>query len=174
MRVVRLPIADATDLVAGDAVLLSGIVYAARDQAHQRLVRLLQDNQPLPIPIEGQTFYYMGPTPSPPGRIIGSCGPTTSGRMDPFTPALLENGLRGMIGKGGRSPAVIEAIKKHKAIYFSAYGGCGALYAGTVKSCRVAAFEDLGPEAILELEVENFPAIVAIDSHGDTIPVSRA
>jgi fumarate hydratase subunit beta len=170
MKEIHLPLSGEENLVAGDAVKLTGTLYVARDQAHQRLVRLLEDGQPLPIPLAGETLYYMGPTPTPPGHVIGACGPTTAGRMDAFTPALLAGGLRGMIGKGGRSPAVVEAIKRHGALYFHAYGGCGALYAQCVKSCRVAAFEDLGPEAILQLEVENFPVVVSIDPHGTVFP----
>jgi fumarate hydratase subunit beta len=153
-------------LCAGDSISLSGVIYTARDAAHKRLVEALKNGQPLPFDIRGQTIYYMGPTPARPGRIIGSCGPTTSGRMDAFTPSLLANGLGAMIGKGERSAEVKEAIKKQRAVYFVAYGGAGALLAKTVRRVEIVAFPELGAEAILRLEVEDFPVIVANDMHG--------
>jgi len=162
-------------LVAGDHVLLSGILYTARDAAHARLVELIKRGEKLPIDLEYQAFYYAGPTPAPPGRVIGSIGPTTSSRMDVYTPQLLAAGLKGMIGKGERSPTVIDAIVKHKAIYFAATGGAGALLAQRVVSCDVVAFEDLGCEAIHRLEVVDFPLIVINDCFGnDFYKQSRA
>ena len=150
-------------LKAGDKVLLSGIIYTARDAAHKRMVKRL------PFDLKGQIIYYTGPTPAPPGKIIGSCGPTTSYRMDFYTPTLLRLGLKGMIGKGDRSQEVIAAIKKYQAIYFVAFGGCGALYSQFVKKAELIAYPDLGCEAILKLEVEDFPLIVGIDSYGKNI-----
>jgi fumarate hydratase subunit beta len=153
-------------LCAGDSVLLSGIIYTARDAAHKRILEALKNGQPLPFDIQGQTVYYMGPSPARPGNIIGACGPTTSGRMDAFTPALLAAGLACMIGKGERSAEVKEAIKKYKAVYFVTYGGAGALLAKTVKKAEVIAYPELGAEAVMRLEVEDFPVIVANDMHG--------
>lgn len=153
-------------LNAGDEVLISGVIYAARDAAHLRMIDALNKGAELPFDVANQIIYYVGPAPSKPGEIIGSAGPTTSGRMDAMTPQLLACGLRGMIGKGERNTEVIEAIKKYKAVYFAAIGGAGALIAHTIKNTRVIAYEDLGPEAILELTVEDFPAIVVIDSKG--------
>ena len=150
-------------LKAGDEILLSGVIYTARDAAHKRMIRKL------PFDLKDQTIYYSGPTPAPPGRIIGSCGPTTSYRMDPYTPTLLMLGLKAMIGKGDRSAKVIAAIKKYRAIYFVAFGGCGALYSQFVKKTTLIAYPDLGCEAILKLEVMNFPLIVGIDSYGRDI-----
>jgi fumarate hydratase subunit beta len=153
-------------LVAGDSLLIGGIIYAARDAAHRRLTEMIEIGKPLPVELDGQTVYYMGPSPTPPGKVIGSCGPTTSRRMDAYTPALLQKGLLAMIGKGERSEPVKKAIQKHGAVYLVATGGIGALLANCVKKAESAAFEDLGPEAILRLEVENFPAIVAYDKRG--------
>jgi len=153
-------------LRAGDSVLLSGVVYTARDAAHARLVELLKRGEPLPIDLKGQVIYYVGPTPAKPGQVIGSAGPTTSGRMDSFTPALLEAGLAGMIGKGQRSQSVIDAIVKHKAVYLAATGGAAALLAKRVVSCEVVAYEDLGCEAIHRLEVRDLPLLVINDCHG--------
>lgn len=153
-------------LRAGDLVTLEGWLYVARDQAHQRLYQALLDGEPLPIPLKGETIYYMGPTPAPEGRVIGSCGPTTSARMDPFTPRLLKEGVRCLIGKGPRSEAVREAIIEQGAVYLYAFGGCGALYARSVVDVACIAYEDLGPEAIYRLRVSGFPAIVAIDASG--------
>jgi len=157
------------DLKVGDEFLLTGIIYTARDQAHKRLVEIITENQRLPIDLKDKIIYYCGPTQTPKGKIIGSCGPTTSLRMDEFTPILLKAGLKGMIGKGMRSKEVIKAIKKYKAIYFLAYSGCGVLLSKYVKRKKIVAFRDLGPEAIYELEVKDFPLIVAIDSKGKNI-----
>ncbi|WP_419865597.1 Fe-S-containing hydro-lyase [Fictibacillus phosphorivorans] len=154
-------------LKAGDRVLLSGTIYTARDAAHKRMSEALQNSGKLPVQIAGQIIYYVGPTPAKPGQVIGSAGPTTSGRMDKYTPALLELGLKGMIGKGYRSDEVVESIKKNKAVYFGAIGGSGALIARTIKSSEIIAYQDLGPEAIYKLEVKEFPAIVIIDSKGN-------
>ncbi len=156
-------------LEVGDEILLSGTIYTARDQAHLRLAGLLERGEELPVSLEGQIFYYCGPTPKKEGMVIGSCGPTTSGRMDGMTPILLENGLRGMIGKGSRDNEVIGSIKKNKAVYFIAPAGAGAYLSQKVLSCSVEAFEDLGPEAIFKLEVKDFPVIVCVDSNGDNI-----
>ncbi len=153
-------------LRVGDQVLISGVIYTARDAAHKRLVQALDKGEKLPFDVAGQTLYYMGPSPARPGQVIGSAGPTTSGRMDTYTPRLLAQGLKGMIGKGSRSAAVKEAIQKNKAVYFAAIGGAGALVAKTIKKAEVVAYEDLGAEAIMRLEVENFPAIVINDIYG--------
>ncbi len=153
-------------LGAGDEVLLSGIIYTARDAAHQRLCALLKKRGHFPLRLEGQVIYYAGPTPARPGRAIGSCGPTTSSRMDEFTPALIKLGLRGMIGKGNRSPEVRNAIRKHGCVYFLATGGLGALLSTKVASARAILFRELGPEAVYRLEVKDFPLIVAIDAKG--------
>lgn len=157
------------ELKFGDEVLLSGILYTARDKAHQRLTESLRKKKRLPIPLGGQIIYYCGPTPAPPGWTIGSCGPTTSSRMDAFTPALLKAGLKGMIGKGDRSGDVVEAIKKFKAIYFLTLAGMGALLSEKVKGARIIAYPELGPEAIYELKVKDFPVMVGIDSRGGNI-----
>jgi fumarate hydratase subunit beta len=153
-------------LTAGTKVLISGVVYTARDAAHQRLVQALEKGEKLPFDLKGQTLYYMGPSPAPPGRVIGSAGPTTSRRLDAYTPQLIAAGVRAMIGKGNRPPEVKEAIKKHKAIYFVTFGGVGALLSKSIKKAEVIAYEDLGAEAVLRLEVEDFPAIVANDIYG--------
>lgn len=156
-------------LKIGDEVALTGILYTARDAAHERLVNLLKNDKPLPFDIKGATVYYTGPTPPCDGRIIGSCGPTTSARMDKFTPQLLKAGLRAMVGKGRRSEKVRRAIKKYKAVYFLTLGGAGALLSGYVKASEVVAFADLGPEAVYKLEVKDFPVIVGIDTKGRNI-----
>lgn len=153
-------------LRAGDSVLLSGVIYTGRDAAHERLYELLRKGEPLPVDLRGQVIYYAGPAPAKPGQVIGSAGPTTSGRMDTCTPALLEQGLKGMIGKGTRTPEVLEALKRHKAVYFGATGGAGALLARHIVKAEIIAYEDLGPEAIHRLEVEDFPLIVINDCHG--------
>jgi fumarate hydratase subunit beta len=158
--------ADVEALRAGDRVVLSGTVYTARDAAHARLIALLNEGRPLPFALEGQVIYYVGPTPPRPGQPIGSAGPTTSGRMDPYTPALLAAGLRGMIGKGSRSPEVREAMARHGAVYFAATGGAGALLARRIRSAEVVAWEDLGPEAVRRLVVEDFPLVVIDDVRG--------
>ncbi|MXI85183.1 TRZ/ATZ family protein [Sphaerochaeta halotolerans] len=166
MRELALPMSkeDIASLKAYDQVFLTGPLYVGRDQVHKRLFDLLQQGKPLPISLEGETIYYMGPSPAPEGKLIGSCGPTTSARMDPFSPLLLDQGLKVMIGKGPRSDEVALAIERNKAVYLQAFGGCGALYASTVRAVTTVAFSDLGPEALLRLEVERFPVIVAIDS----------
>ena len=156
-------------LRAGDSVLLSGTIYTGRDAAHKRLCALVAEGKPLPFDIRGQVIYYAGPCPAKPGDAIGSCGPTTSYRMDAYAPTLCDLGLIGMIGKGQRSPAVIDAIRRNGGVYFAATGGAGALIAGSVKAARVIAFEDLGTEAIRELQVEDLPLIVAIDSEGGNL-----
>lgn len=150
----------------GQRVLLNGVVYTGRDAAHKKMVELLDKGEELPIPLQGQVIYYVGPSPAKPGRVIGSAGPTTSGRMDAYAPRLLALGLKGMIGKGKRAPEVVEAMKKYKAVYFAAVGGAAALLARRVKSCRVVAYPELGPEAIHELVVEDLPVIVVNDVMG--------
>lgn len=154
-------------LHAGDEVRITGVIYTARDAAHKKLCELLDAGESLPIDLRDQILYYTGPTPAPPGRPIGSCGPTTSYRMDRYTPALLAQGLRGVIGKGRRSQEVSDSLKTHAAVYFAAEGGCGALLANYVKACEVVAFPELGTEAIHRLEVENFPVSVFCDCRGD-------
>jgi len=153
-------------LTAGTRVLISGTIYTARDAAHRRLVEALDQGEELPVDIRGQTIYYAGPSPARPGQVIGSVGPTTSSRMDVFTPRMLEYGLRAMIGKGDRSAAVREAIVKYRGVYLVAIGGAAALIARSVRQVEIVAYEDLGPEAIRRLVVEDFPAIVANDARG--------
>lgn len=153
-------------LRAGDRVYLTGTLYTGRDAAHLRMVSALASKSPLPFDIQGQAIYYVGPTPAKEGRPIGACGPTTSYRMDPMTPALLAQGLKVMIGKGERTPEVVEAIKRHGAVYLAATGGAGALLSTKVLSCDLVAFEDLGAEAIYRLQVEDFPAVVVVDTLG--------
>jgi len=156
-------------LTVGTKVLISGVIYTARDAAHHRLIQALDRGDELPFDLKGQTLYYMGPSPARPGQIIGSAGPTTSSRMDIYTPRLIAAGIRAMIGKGNRSPEVREAIKKHKAIYFATIAGAGALLHKSIKQAEVIAYEDLGTEAILRLTVESFPAIVANDIYGEDL-----
>jgi len=156
-------------LHAGDTVLLSGKIYTARDAAHSRMSELLSDGKPFPFPIADSVIYYAGPTPAKPGMPIGSCGPTTSSRMDKFTPALLDLGLAAMIGKGDRSHEVIDAMVRNGAVYFCATGGAGALISGCIRSARQIAFPDLGCESIMELTVSDFPLICAIDSRGSNL-----
>jgi fumarate hydratase subunit beta len=158
--------ADVASLKAGDRVRISGVLYTARDAAHARLFPLVEQGKPLPIEVRGQIIYYTGPSPARPGAVVGSIGPTTGGRMDKFTPALLELGLKGTIGKGARSQAVKDALRRHTAVYFGAIGGAGAVLSQFVKALEVVAYEDLGTEAIRRLEVEGFPAIVVNDCHG--------
>jgi len=153
-------------LRAGDRVMITGVLYAARDRAHQRMVEHCTKGEKLPFDLKGQIIYYTGPTPTPPGSLIGSAGPASSHSMDNYTPALLEQGLKGMIGKGPRSQEVKNAIQRHKAVYFAAIGGAGALISKTIKKAEVAFFQDLGAEAIMRLEVDNFPAIVVNDIYG--------
>ena len=162
-------------LKIGERVLLSGIVYTARDQAHKRLVDELENakrenRKPLlPFPLEGQVIYYVGPAPARPGMVIGPAGPTTSSRMDPYTPGLLERGLKATIGKGKRSKDIIEAMKKYKAVYFVAVGGAAVLISQKIKKVKTIAYEDLGPEAVYRLDVEDFPLIVANDVYGNDL-----
>lgn len=168
MKKINLPLnnKDLNNLNSGDAVLLSGSVYTARDQAHKRFSEAIKKNIKLPFDLKRQVIYYCGPTQAPKGRVIGSCGPTTSSRMDGYVRVLLEAGLKGMIGKGRRSDECVSAIKKHKAVYFLAYAGCGALLSGFVKKVTPVAYRELGPEQVLKLEIKNFPAIVGIDPKG--------
>jgi len=163
-------------LSAGDEVLISGVVYTARDRVHRIIFDEInaarkEGRKPkLPFPLSGQTVYYCGPTPKPPGRVIGSAGPTTSSRMDRYTPLLLRRGLKGMLGKGERSPAVRKAIARYSAVYFVTYGGCGALLASHVTEARIIAFPELGPEAVWRLSILDLPAVVAIDCKGRVFP----
>jgi fumarate hydratase subunit beta len=165
---ITLPLTDESikGLKAGDNVLLTGVMYVARDAAHKRIVEALDRGERLPFDIKGQTIYYMGPTPAKPGQVIGSAGPTTSGRMDAYSPRLIAEGLKGMVGKGMRTPAVKEAMKKYKAVYLAAIGGTGALISKTIKKSEVIAYEELGAEAVLRLEVKDFPATVINDIYG--------
>ena len=160
---------ETKDLKTGECLNYSGIIYTARDQAHKRLVETIKKGKKMPFNLKGAFIYYCGPTRTPKGKIIGSCGPTTSSRMDEFTPTLLKAGVKGLIGKGSRSKEVIAAIKKYRAVYFLTHAGCGALLSKYVKKAKVLAYADLGPEAILKLEVENFPLIVGIDSKGRSV-----
>lgn len=157
------------DLKAGDSVLLSGIIYSARDAAHKRLIELLDDNKELPLDIKDAAIYYVGPSPEKPGQVIGSAGPTTSYRMDSYTPRLLDLGLRGMIGKGKRNEEVQESIIKNKSVYFGAIGGAAALIAKSIVKSEVIAYEDLGAEAIRRMEVKDMPLTVVIDSLGNNL-----
>jgi len=159
----------ARKLKAGDSCLLSGVIYTARDAAHKRLCELVQQGKELPFPIKDATIYFVGPTPAQPGDVIGSAGPTTSYRMDAYSPTLIALGQTGMIGKGKRSDAVVETMKAHGCVYFGAIGGAGALLAKCIKKSEVIAYEDLGAEAIRRLEVENFPAVVIIDANGNNL-----
>lgn len=156
-------------LKAGDRVLLSGTVYTSRDAAHKRIFELLDNGEKLPFNLDGACIYFAGPTPTPEGMVIGSCGPTTSGRMDVYSPRLLDLGLAAMIGKGERNKAVCEAIVRNNAVYFCAVGGAGALCAKQIKACKEIAFHDLGCESVKELLLEDFPVIVAIDSSGGNL-----
>ncbi len=156
-------------LKAGDRVLLNGIVYTSRDAAHKRIFEMLDRGEELPFDIKGACIYFAGPTPTPDGMVIGSCGPTTSSRMDVYSPRLLDLGLTAMIGKGGRNQDVCDAIIRNKAVYFCAVGGAGALCAKQIKSCKEIAFFDLGCESVKELLLEDFPVIVAIDSYGGNL-----
>ncbi len=185
-----LEIRQIESLNLGDEVLLSGIIYTARDQAHKRLVETIKQGKKLPLDLKDQIIYYCGPAKTPKGKIIGtstslechgersrtigSCGPTTSSRMDEFTPLLLKRGLKGMIGKGSRSKEISTAIKKYKAVYFLTYAGCGAMLSKYIKNVTLAAYKDLGPEAILKLEVKDFPLIVGIDARGNDIYYRKA
>ncbi len=165
---------DVENLKIGDKVLLNGIIYTGRDAAHKRLIDLINQGKELPIDIKGQIIYYVGPAPAKPGQVIGSAGPTTSYRMDPYAPSLMKLGMKGMIGKGNRAPEIVEAMKKYKTVYFGATGGAGALIAKTIKKSEIVAYEDLGPEAIRRLEVENFPVVVVNDTLGGDLYVEGA
>ena len=160
---------EARKLKSGDSVLLSGVVYTARDAAHKRLCQLVAEGKPLPMDVKNAVIYFVGPTPAKPGQAIGSAGPTTAYRMDAYSPTLIRQGLTGMIGKGKRSEAVIEAIRACGAVYFGATGGCGALLSRCIKKAEVIAYPDLGPEAVRRLYVENFPVTVIIDSEGNNL-----
>jgi len=170
MKVVKIttPLDDKTviSLEAGDQVFINGVIYSARDSAHKRMVEALDKKEKLPLEIKDQIIYYMGPAPAKPGYATGSAGPTTSGRMDPYSPRLMAEGLKGMIGKGNRSQSVKDAIKQYGAVYFAAIGGAGALISKSIKKSEVIAYDDLGAEAIRRLEVENFPATVINDVKG--------
>ena len=161
--------AAAKELKAGDSCLISGVIYTAHDAAHKRLCDLVARGEPLPIDVKDSIVYFVGPTPAKPGQAIGSAGPTTSYRMDAYSPTLIEMGQTGMIGKGKRGPEVIAAMRKHGAVYFGATGGAGALIARKIKSCEVVAFPELGTEAIHKLYVEDFPLVVAIDAEGNSL-----
>ncbi len=161
--------ADVRSLKAGDEVLISGFIYTARDMAHKRLCRSIEAGERLPFELEGAVIYFVGPTPPRPGRVIGAAGPTTSSRMDAFSPILIANGLRATIGKGYRNNEVREALKKYGAVHLSAIGGAGALLSKHIRSAEIIAYEDLGTEAIRKLEVVDFPAIVAYDANGETV-----
>jgi len=161
--------ARAQELHAGERILLSGTVYTARDAAHKRLAALIAAGEGLPFPLRDACIYYAGPTPTRPGQVVGSCGPTTSGRMDPYTPMLLANGLGAMIGKGGRDIATYRAIVEYGALYLCAVGGAGALAARCVRSCEEIAFHDLGCESVKRMEIEEFPLILAIDARGGNL-----
>lgn len=163
---------DVMDLRAGDIVSLSGSVLVARDAAHKRLVESISSGEKEPFQIKGETIFYAGPAPTPEGEVIGPIGPTTSGRMDPYTPFLLDRGLKGMIGKGKRSPEVLDAIKKHHAVYLGATGGTAVLLASSVVSVEKVAYEELGPESVLRLVIREMPLVVLADCHGGDIYVS--
>ncbi len=168
---IELPLKDNVieKLKIGDRVYLTGYMYTGRDAAHKRLADLIKDKQKLPIELKNQTIYYVGPAPAKKEQVIGSAGPTTSYRMDPYTISLMEKGLKGMIGKGKRSKEVVDSIKKHKAVYFAAVGGAAAYISKCIKKKKLVAYEDLGTEAILKIYVEKFPVIVAVDSKGNDI-----
>lgn len=168
---IRLPLTHekARELRAGESCLLTGVIYTARDAAHKRLCELVEKGEKLPLDVKDAVIYFVGPTPAKPGQAIGSAGPTTAYRMDAYSPTLIALGQTGMIGKGKRSPEVIDAMKTHGAVYFGAIGGCGALLSKCIKKAEVIAYEDLGAEAIRRLEVEDFPVVVVIDSQGSSL-----
>lgn len=168
---VTLPLTEelAKTLKAGDEVLLTGTIYTSRDAGHKRMCETLAKGEPLPFNPENATIYYVGPTPAKPGQVIGSAGPTTSGRMDAYAPTMMSVGARGMIGKGARLPEVVDAMKKYSGVYFGAIGGAGALLARCIKKCELVAYEDLGAEALRELYVEDMPLVVIIDSEGNNL-----
>lgn len=156
-------------LKVGESVLISGVIYTARDAAHERMTRLYKEGEPFPIDLKDQVIYYAGPCPAKPGEVIGSCGPTTAGRMDAYTPLILDNGLGAMIGKGARTKEVVEALKRNSVVYLGAIGGAGALIAESIKEAEVVAYDDLGTEAIRRLVVEDFPAVVLMDCEGNDL-----
>lgn len=171
MKTIRAPLNmnDIEQLEVGDEVLVQGVVYAARDAAHRQMVETLKRGEELPFAIKGQIIYYVGPCPAPPGRVIGSAGPTTSGRMDSYAPWLIEKGLRVMIGKGKRDQGVIDAMQQYGAVYLAAVGGAGAYLSKRIISSEIVAYPELGPEALRKLEFKDFPCIVAIDARGNNI-----
>lgn len=169
MLTLTTPLENVEELRAGDEVSINGVIYTARDAAHQRLVDLIKAGKPLPFDMEGAVIYYVGPCPAKPGEVIGSAGPTTSVRMDGLTIPLLQRGLKGMIGKGNRGPEIIDALKKYRAVYFAAVGGAGALIAQRIKEVEIIAYPELGAEAIRRMVVEDFPVIVAVDSRGNSL-----
>jgi fumarate hydratase subunit beta len=170
-RKIQLPITReiARTIRSGESCLLSGVIYTARDAAHKRLCELLKEGKPLPFDVKDATIYYVGPTPNKPGHVIGSAGPTTSYRMDAYSPAMIEAGETGMIGKGKRGPAVVDAMKRFGAVYFAAIGGAGALLSSCIKKAEIVCYEDLGAEAVRRLEVENLPVVCVIDSEGNNL-----
>ena len=170
-KTIQVPLSeeDINTLKAGDYVYLSGIIYTARDAAHKRMYESMHKGESLPIELNGNVLYYLGPSPAREGQVIGSAGPTTSSRMDKYTPEMLDKGLKGMVGKGKRSPEVIEAMKRNGAVYFAAVGGAGALLSKCIKKAEVIAYDDLGTEAIRKLEIENLPVIVVIDKDGNVL-----
>ncbi len=171
MKKINLPLTDDVikELKAGDSVLISGTMITGRDAAHKRLYELIEKNEELPVNIKGEVIYYVGPAPAKPGHAVGPAGPTSSYRMDKYTPALLDRGLKGMIGKGARNQEVIDSMIKNHVVYFAAIGGAAALISKSIKKVEVLAYEDLGTEAIYQFEVEDFPAIVAIDAQGNSV-----
>ena len=176
IKKLKAPLADADvrSLKAGDEVLVSGVVYTARDMAHQRLCEALKAGRELPFELAGAIIYFVGPTPAPPGGIIGAAGPTTSSRMDPFSPTLIANGLKAMIGKGYRGQAVRDALKKYSAVHLSTLGGAGALLSKHIVASEIIAYEDLGTEAVRKLQVVDFPAVVVYDCHGSSVYQHRS
>ncbi len=175
MKKIILPLTDEVikDLHAGDSVLLTGTVITGRDAAHKRLYELIQKGEELPVEIQGEVIYYVGPAPAKPGHAVGPAGPTSSYRMDKYTPALLNRGLKGMIGKGARNDEVIASMKQNGAVYFGAIGGAAALISRSIKKSELLAYEDLGTEAIYRFTVEDFPAVVVIDSYGESVLVTK-